>query len=161
MLYIRDYSRLTPGAIRRSTMRHREDCIRDTLEDNLGRMVIIFTDSGGASGEGFTGLLTDVGDDACRLVTSLPETPPNPVKCHRHHHNGFHDGCHNGFHDGCHNGCHNGCRRGHRRHCGGHCHEEFHGECLGDFRHGFHKGGEVTIPIDHICAVCATDHFHR
>lgn len=55
-----------------------DDCLYDSICRNIGRIVTVFTASGGAAGSGFTGLLTDVDDDCIKLVTSLPAPPPYP-----------------------------------------------------------------------------------
>ncbi len=48
------------------------------FEDNIGRIVTIFTESGGASGSGFTGLLVSADCRFIKLITSLPSAPPCP-----------------------------------------------------------------------------------
>lgn len=48
------------------------------LRRNIGRVVTIFTASGGCSGNGFTGILTTANHNICRLVTTLPSMPRNP-----------------------------------------------------------------------------------
>jgi hypothetical protein len=50
----------------------------DTLRGNIGRVVTIFTSSGGCSGRGFTGLLVRVDCGTCKLITSLPSAPRHP-----------------------------------------------------------------------------------
>ena len=50
----------------------------DSLNDNIGRVVIIFTSSGGCSGKGFTGVLASANSCSCKLITSLPNISPNP-----------------------------------------------------------------------------------
>lgn len=63
-----------------------EDCccdigvIRKTLMENTGKVVTIFTESGGCSGEGFTGLVACVHDDACKVITTLPSGPAYPFE---------------------------------------------------------------------------------
>ena len=55
---------------------------------NVGRVVTVFTSSGGASGSGFTGLLVWANNQTVKLVTNLPSAPPNPLgEC----------GCNNGM----------------------------------------------------------------
>ncbi len=54
----------------------------DSLSDNIGRVVTIFTSSGGCSGKGFTGVLASRNSKSCKLITSLPNTSPNPF-CNR------------------------------------------------------------------------------
>jgi hypothetical protein len=48
------------------------------LKDEVGSVVTIFTQSGGASGCGFTGLLVRVDHDFVKLVTSFPAAPEHP-----------------------------------------------------------------------------------
>lgn len=50
----------------------------NTLISNVGRVVTVFTQSGGASGCGFTGLLVQVNCDCIKLVTELPCAPSQP-----------------------------------------------------------------------------------
>ena len=49
-----------------------------SFEDNIGRIVTIFTESGGASGSGFTGLLVHADCRFIKLITCLPSAPPCP-----------------------------------------------------------------------------------
>ena len=51
----------------------------DCLCGNVGRVVTVFTASGGASGSGFTGLLVWADNQTVKLVTNLPSAPPNPL----------------------------------------------------------------------------------
>lgn len=51
----------------------------DCLCANVGRVVTIFTASGGASGSGFTGLLVWANNQTVKIVTNLPSAPPNPL----------------------------------------------------------------------------------
>lgn len=48
------------------------------LRRNIGRVVTIFTTSGGCSGSGFTGLVSAVNNNSCRLITELSSAPRNP-----------------------------------------------------------------------------------
>ncbi len=50
----------------------RDDDIQDVLERNIGRVVTVFTESGGRAGSGFTGVVSDVNDDTVRLVSASP-----------------------------------------------------------------------------------------
>ena len=50
----------------------------DTLINNLGRVITVFTSSGGCSGRGFTGVLVSANSCSIKLITSLPNTSPNP-----------------------------------------------------------------------------------
>lgn len=65
---------------------HDDDCceerfaIRKTLLKNTGKVVIVFTRTGGCAGEGFTGLIATVCDDTLRLITSIPSAPPYPFE---------------------------------------------------------------------------------
>lgn len=66
-----------------STCRNNSDSVSNNsvlseLRDNIGRVVTIFTSSGGCSGNGFTGLLTAANSNTCRLVTSVPSAPRHP-----------------------------------------------------------------------------------
>ena len=60
----------------------------ETLCNNIGRVVTIFTSSGGVSGSGFTGLLVWANKNSVKIITNLPSAPPNPLgEC----------GCNNGL----------------------------------------------------------------
>ena len=50
----------------------------DALYDNLGRVVTVFTSSGGNSGKGFTGVLVSSNSRSIKLITSVPNISPNP-----------------------------------------------------------------------------------
>lgn len=54
------------------------DSIAESLCENVGRVIIVFTNSGGASGCGFTGLLVCANDRFVKLITTLPSAPPHP-----------------------------------------------------------------------------------
>ncbi len=41
----------------------------------IGKPIIVFVDSGGVSGRGFTGVLTEVLNDRIKLITSFPSAP--------------------------------------------------------------------------------------
>ena len=49
-----------------------------TLNSNIGRIVTIFTQSGGASGCGFTGILVKSDCDCVKLITTPPRAPIHP-----------------------------------------------------------------------------------
>ena len=49
-----------------------------SFEGNIGRIVTIFTESGGLSGSGFTGLLVHADCRFIKLITCLPSAPPIP-----------------------------------------------------------------------------------
>ncbi|HEX3039610.1 MAG TPA: hypothetical protein VHP54_04900 [Caproiciproducens sp.] len=71
------------------------DLVR-VLAANLGRMVTIFTESGGCTGCGFTGLLVRVDNETVKLTTELPCAPSNPFGPFNHccdHHNGRRNHC--------------------------------------------------------------------
>ncbi len=51
---------------------------RNDLFSNVGRLVTIFTQSGGESGSGFTGLLIEANCRFIKLITSLPSAPRHP-----------------------------------------------------------------------------------
>lgn len=55
-----------------------DDGIVEALSDNVGQVITVFTQSGGCSGRGFTGLLTEVDDNFIKLITSLPSAPRHP-----------------------------------------------------------------------------------
>jgi hypothetical protein len=49
-----------------------------SFENNIGRIITVFTESGGASGSGFTGLLVHSDCNFIKLITCLPSAPPCP-----------------------------------------------------------------------------------
>lgn len=51
---------------------------RNDLFSNVGRLITVFTESGGASGNGFTGMLIEANCRYIKLITSLPSAPRNP-----------------------------------------------------------------------------------
>jgi hypothetical protein len=51
----------------------------DSLIRHIGQTVTIFTESGGLSGSGFTGLLASVTDRTVRLITDIGAPPACPV----------------------------------------------------------------------------------
>lgn len=58
-----------------------ENNVEDLLESislGTGRVVTIFTQSGGRSGNGFTGILADVNCRFVKLITRIPCGPQNP-----------------------------------------------------------------------------------
>jgi hypothetical protein len=61
-------------------LEEREDIFRE-CERHIGRIVTVFTQSGGCSGCGFTGLLVAVDCDAIKLETTSPIAPINPFEC--------------------------------------------------------------------------------
>ena len=62
---------------------------------NIGRIVRVFTESGGCSGtKGFTGVLIEADDDFIRLITELPSAPSHPFGCSNFNRGfGFGGGC--------------------------------------------------------------------
>lgn len=50
----------------------------EELIDNIGRVITVFTKSGGCSGRGFTGLLVKVNRKFIKLVSSFPSAPRHP-----------------------------------------------------------------------------------
>lgn len=56
------------------------ESIRNILLKNTGKVVIIFTETGGCAGKGFTGLVSTVCDGIVKLITSIPSAPPSPFR---------------------------------------------------------------------------------
>jgi len=56
----------------------RDDNFNDMFCRNIGRVVTVFTKSGGATGCGFTGLLVRVECDFIKLTTEIPCAPSHP-----------------------------------------------------------------------------------
>ena len=52
--------------------------IKEELSENIGRVITVFTKSGGCSGNGFTGLLTEVNRQSIRLISSFSSAPRHP-----------------------------------------------------------------------------------
>lgn len=50
----------------------------ETLMGNTGKIITVFTESGGCSGRGFTGLLVEVNCRFIKLITRLPSAPRHP-----------------------------------------------------------------------------------
>lgn len=48
------------------------------LECNIGRIITVFTQSGGCTGCGFTGLLVESNCKFIKLITNLPSAPRHP-----------------------------------------------------------------------------------
>jgi hypothetical protein len=55
------------------------NCIAECMIRHIGQTVTIFTESGGISGAGFTGVLACVDDCVVRLITSIGAPPACPV----------------------------------------------------------------------------------
>lgn len=51
---------------------------RDSLRDNIGKIITVFTESGGCSGRGFTGLLVEANCRFIKLITSFASAPRHP-----------------------------------------------------------------------------------
>jgi len=47
------------------------DCLLDSLFKHIGQTVTIFTESGGVSGCGFTGVLAGICDGCIKLITDI------------------------------------------------------------------------------------------
>lgn len=56
----------------------RNNNIEDELSKNIGRVITVFTNSGGCSGNGFTGLLAEVNRQTIRLVSAFSSAPRHP-----------------------------------------------------------------------------------
>jgi hypothetical protein len=67
MIYVRDYSNIKPPLPYEQLIKR--------LSDHIGSCITVFTDSGGRSGCGFTGILIEVSSDSLRLITKLPAAP--------------------------------------------------------------------------------------
>ena len=57
-----------------------DDMANDSMEWKVGRMVTVFTRSGGRSGFGFTGILVEAGCNFIKLITTLPCAPRSPFR---------------------------------------------------------------------------------
>lgn len=55
-----------------------DDGFDSTLEWKVGRMITVFTRSGGKSGRGFTGILVESNNEYIKLITTLPCPPRSP-----------------------------------------------------------------------------------
>jgi len=55
------------------------DLLRDSLFRHIGQTVTVFTESGGLSGSGFTGVLAGIGECTIKLITSIGAAPTCPV----------------------------------------------------------------------------------
>ncbi len=147
-----------------------ENSVRRTLRRNVGRVCTVFTTAGGCAGGGFTGLVANVNDDSCKVITALPAAdelrpfgPVNGCGCGRGD-----GGCGCGRGDG---GC--GCGRGDRG-CGGRscgcgngnrgcgrgsrgCGCGNRGSDCGGRSRGDVLGTSCTIPIDQITCVATPE----
>jgi len=68
----------------------------DALISNTGKIITVFTASGGCSGRGFTGLLVEANCRFIKLITTLPSAPRHPFG-----RNGCDGGWGGGFDGGC------------------------------------------------------------
>lgn len=66
LIYVKNYQELNELVNQNSTLSFRRQ-----LSDLIGKPVTVFVDSGGASGNGFTGVLIEVFADRIKLITSL------------------------------------------------------------------------------------------
>lgn len=55
------------------------NCLLESLCDNIGRTVTIFTRSGGISGSGFTGVLLSADRECVRLLCDVGAPPACPI----------------------------------------------------------------------------------
>ena len=66
----------------------REPCeIKRILLKNVGKVVTVFSETGGEAGKGFTGLVTKVEDGTVKLVTSIPSAPYENFRSRRRYYN--------------------------------------------------------------------------
>lgn len=56
-----------------------DEAVEKALLKNTGKVVIVFTKTGGCAGEGFSGLVSTVCDGAVKLITSIPSAPTSPL----------------------------------------------------------------------------------
>ena len=73
MIYIKDYQNINEQLF---PDRRTDFC--DVFECLKGKIITVFTDSGGVSGCGFTGLLTEVRENGIILLTEFPSPPTLP-----------------------------------------------------------------------------------
>lgn len=111
----------------------RDDDLRVTLCQNVGRVCTIYTTAGGRGGEGFTGVLSEVDCETCHLISGS----------YRHMNGGY-----NG------NGRRNYNDRYDRDRCA-RCDRRNHGEYCENDDHDYHdcQGSTLTIPIDRITCI--------
>jgi hypothetical protein len=70
MIYIKDY-RFINEQLRQSGMSD----MNSVLIDLVGKVITVFTSSGGVSGNGFTGILSQANRDSLLLTLCLPPPP--------------------------------------------------------------------------------------
>ena len=56
-----------------------ECCMTESMIRHIGQTVTVFTESGGLSGSGFTGVLAGICDGCIRLITDIGAPPTCPV----------------------------------------------------------------------------------
>ena len=57
--------------------------IEKILRRNLGRVVTVYTETGGMAGRGFTGLVAMLKDGCVKFITSIPSAPFEKFESHR------------------------------------------------------------------------------
>jgi hypothetical protein len=80
MLYLKDYNHLNDLV---AAKEESPPVLNLELKSLLGKTITVFVDSGGKSGNGFTGILTEVLPDRIRLITSIPGRPVNQFSGNR------------------------------------------------------------------------------
>lgn len=76
MLFIKDY-----GSLNALVSEFTQPTISGLLSSLKGKAITVFTESGGQSGGGFTGLLLAVGQTSIRILTKRPCTGRNAPCC--------------------------------------------------------------------------------
>lgn len=113
-------------------MRQLHDSSFRNLSDMIGETVTIFTESGGGSGQGFTGIVIGCNECFVRLVTSFGSAPSHVFGKDR---NVFDCNCRS---------CRNDNNRNHCSFCGNNDHNRNNNH--------FEVGSVINIPIDKIVA---------
>lgn len=72
MIYIKNYRKINSQVFHNT-----QNNILQILSNLIGKTIIVFVDSGGLAGKGFTGILTEVLVDRIKLITELPDIPKN------------------------------------------------------------------------------------
>jgi len=70
MIYVKDYRNLNEFLVQSQS-----SAFYLCLQETRGKTITVFTSSGGASGKGFTGMLTEVSSDSLQLL-SQPSSQP-------------------------------------------------------------------------------------
>jgi hypothetical protein len=65
----------------------------DALIGNTGKIITVFTASGGCSGRGFTGLLVEANCRFIKLITRLPSAPRHPFGMNNFNDSGWGGSC--------------------------------------------------------------------